>query len=152
MSTTPTLGRLAVHSGHWISQTAGVNKRYCTLSTPIPAIWQALYYLSYHMLSGWRPVFPLGGTWSAGASKNPQVRPFAKKSSYGSFLKPLMGYWQSITQHWTRPVMKMTWKWRGQWRKGNCKEWPRSTTILRCRRAADTYVLYRMTPALKTCK
>jgi len=80
MITAQTKWRSAVHFGNRTWPTAGVNTRQlseCTLITPM---WHLTYSLSYHMVSEWRPVFPLNEVLSAGGSHIPQVRPFAKKS------------------------------------------------------------------------
>jgi len=80
MIPTPTQWRWAVHFGYRISPTGGVNTRQlseCTLITPM---WHPTYSLSYHIVSEWRPVFPLSETFSAGGSEKPHERPLTKKS------------------------------------------------------------------------
>jgi len=51
-----------------------------TQSTPISPMWHTTYFLSYHIVSEWRPVFPLGESLSDGGSRKPQARPFTNKT------------------------------------------------------------------------
>jgi len=111
-------------------------------------MWRARYSPTYHMLSEWRPVFPLAGMSSAGGSQTPQAGPLAKKLLKGSLLEPIMGCWQALTQNSIPRTQKTTLKWRKRRRKGYCTEWPRFTSLWRCGRAAKTYVLPRRNLAL----
>jgi len=45
----------------------------------INPMWRVTYSQSYHMVSEWRPVFPLADMLLAGGRQKPQDRPFAKK-------------------------------------------------------------------------
>jgi len=78
ITTTPTPWRLAVHFGCQILPTGGTSKRNHARSTPISPMWQAAYYISYHTVSKWSQVFPLGKTLPDGGSRKPQPRPFVK--------------------------------------------------------------------------
>jgi len=69
MITVPTKWRLATHFGYRTYWTSGANSRKRTQSTPISPICNARLSLSYHMLSEWRPVFPLGEMLLAGGSQ-----------------------------------------------------------------------------------
>jgi len=71
---------VAIHIGNWKSPTGGVNMRRHTQCTPISPMWHVIYSLSYHMVSEWRPVFPMGEMLLDVDSLKPLVRPFAKKS------------------------------------------------------------------------
>jgi len=115
-------------------------------------MWRGPYSLSYYMRSEWRPVFTFAEMSSAGGSQKPQARPFMKKSSYGSLLEPIMGFWQVLNQNWIPLTQKTTLKWRKRRKKGNCTEWPTFTTFWRCGRAARTYVLPRRTLGLKSSR
>jgi len=63
---------------------------------------------------------------------------------------PITGFWKPITQYQIRGTQKVTRRWTKRCRKGNCTEWPTSTTIWRCGKATRTYVLHRRNLALKT--
>jgi len=80
MITTPNHWRFAVHCGSRISRTGGVCESERTPSTPISLVWHATSSRSYHMVSQWRPVFPLGEMWSAAWSPKLQERRFAENS------------------------------------------------------------------------
>jgi hypothetical protein len=85
MLITPTLWRLAVHSGLWLSPTGGVSKRKRTQYMPMSPMWHTAYSKSYHRDLEWRPLVPWNAMWSAGGSQKPQVRPIANKWKYGSY-------------------------------------------------------------------
>jgi len=55
MIATLTLSRLTVLVGYHIVPTGGANRRTCTQSTPISAMWHMTHSLSYHMVLEWRP-------------------------------------------------------------------------------------------------
>jgi len=76
MITTLTNWRLAVHFGYRISPTGGINKRKHTNSLLISLMWHTIYSLSYHSVSEWRPVLPLGEMCLDGGNQKPQARPF----------------------------------------------------------------------------
>jgi len=109
-------------------------------------------FLSYHLVSEWRPVFPLAEMLSAGSSQKPQARPIAKKLLLGSLLKPLTGFWEALTHKWIQPTQKTTRKWGKKRKKGNPTEWPRFMTFWRCGRAAKTYMLPRKNLSLRTSR
>jgi len=148
----PDVWRLALHFDYQISQKVGINKRKRTQCTVISPMGRAVYALSYHKLSEWRPVIHFRETWSAEDSQNPQARPFSKESSEGNLLKPITGYWQPITKHCIWPIPESTENWTQRQRNRNCIEWPRSLTSWRCNWAANIYVLLRRNPTLKTRK
>ena len=150
MITTPTQWRLAAHFGHRTKLNGCATKKKCTESMLISPMWRPTYSVSYHMVAAWSPVLHLGEMWSAGGIQNPQARPFTKQSLKGSFLEPITGFWQAMTQNWIQQTKKTTWKWRKRQMMGNSTEWPRSTTIWRCGRAAKTYMLQRGNLVLKT--
>jgi len=152
MIPTLTPWRLAVHVSYWISLTGGASKKKHAQSTLISAMWLATYSLLYHMVLDWRPVFPLRETSLAGDSLKPLVRWFGKKLLLGSLLKPITEYLQAIVQLSIPQKLRMTLNWRNKLRKGNCAEWPWSTTFWKCGRAAKIYVLHRRNCALKTSK
>jgi len=129
ISTTPTQWRVAVHLGYWILLTCGGNRRKRTQSTLISPVWRATYSVSYHMVSEWRPVFPLGEILLAGDSQKTQVRPFAKTLLWGSLQEPITRFLRAKTQYRIRQDLKTTRKWRMRRRIGNFTEWPRSTTF-----------------------
>jgi len=113
-------------------------------------MWHAIYSLSYHMVSEWRPVFPLGKLLSAGASQKPQARPSMKKSLWGSLLEPMTGYYQLGAQHWIQWTQTTTRKGWERRRNEHCTERPRPTSFWRGGRAAKTYVLHRRRISLNT--
>jgi len=80
MITTVTQWRLIVHFGYRTQLTGASKKRKCTQSTLISEMWHVTYSPSYHMVSEWRPVFPLSEMLLVGGSHKPQARPFGKKS------------------------------------------------------------------------
>ena len=106
MTTTPTPLRLAVHFSGPIIPNGSTSKKKHTQSTPISAMWHATYFVLYHMLSEWSPVFPLGETLSDGGSRKLQAKPFTKKSLSGSMHKPITGHWQAIILYWIRTKLK----------------------------------------------
>jgi len=75
MITTPTQWWLAVYFGCRTYPTGGINMRKRNQSMSILPMLRAMYSLSYHMLSDWRPVSPLAGILSAGGSHKLQARP-----------------------------------------------------------------------------
>jgi hypothetical protein len=79
MITTATLWRFTVHFAYWISLTGGINEKTCTPILPTSLVWHTIYSLAHHMVSEWRPDFPLGEALSAVGSQKPQARPFAKQ-------------------------------------------------------------------------
>jgi len=143
MITTPAQWRLAEHFRYRTYPTGGINRRKRTQSTPICPMWHGIYSLSDHMVSKWRPIFPLAEMVLAGGSQKPQERLFARKSLYRSLLNSITWCWQALNQTWMQWSQKTTRKWRKRWRKGNCTEWPRFTKFWRCWRAARTHVLPR---------
>jgi hypothetical protein len=48
-------------------------------------------FLSYYMVSEWRPVFPFGETVSDEGGPKPQARPFLKKSLEGCMQESITG-------------------------------------------------------------
>ena len=71
-------------------------------------MWLATYSLSYHMLSEWRPVFPLAEMLLGGGSQKPKARPFANKLFTVSLLEPITGFWLALTENWISHTQKTT--------------------------------------------
>jgi len=78
MITTPTQWSSAVYFACWTWLTGGLNRRKHIQSTPFSPMRCARYFLSYHMFSGWKPVFPFAKMLSTGGSSIPEVKPFAE--------------------------------------------------------------------------
>ena len=76
--TTPAACKLAVHIGYRISLTGALNKSKRTYSTLISPMWHSGYSPSYLMSLEWRPVLPMGKTFSAGESQKPLARPIGE--------------------------------------------------------------------------
>jgi len=76
----------------WWQQQEETDSKYTNLS-----MWRVTYSLPYHMVSEWRPGFPLGKMLLAGGSQKPQARACAKKSLYGRLLERISGFWQALT-------------------------------------------------------
>ena len=104
------------------------------------------------MVLEWRPVFPLREMWLATGSQKPQARPFANKLLNSSLLKPIMGYWQAMTQLWILQMLITPRKRRERRSQTSCTEWPRSTTFWRCGSTAKSYMLHRTNLGLKISK
>jgi len=81
MITTATEWRLIAHFVHQIWPAGGGSRKQCTQSTLISPVQQAIYSLSYLLVSVWRAVFHLGEMWSVGGGLEPQARPSVKRLS-----------------------------------------------------------------------
>ena len=99
MITTLTQWRVGVHFGHRIYPTGVTIKWNRTQSKLITQMCHGTYSQSYHMVSEWRPIFPLRELLLSGGSENPQARPLAKKSFQGRLFEPITGFWRGITQY-----------------------------------------------------
>jgi hypothetical protein len=95
MITSRTPWRLAVHFGYRISLTGGVSRRTHTQSTLLSSMWLATYSLLYHIVLGWRPVFPLGEMLSPEDSLKHQQN-VNRSGSHNE---------TSQTLRWTSPVL-----------------------------------------------
>lgn len=120
MTTTPTPLRLSVHFSCPILPTGGISMKHHTQSMPISSLWHTTYFLSYYMGSEWRPVLPLGKTFTDRGSRKPQARPFGNQSLLSSMEVAITGDWQELIWCWIRPKLKTTYNWRENHRKRNC--------------------------------
>jgi len=80
MIATPTQWKSGVHFGYRTYPTGGVDRKKRTQCTPIFPMWHTTFPLSYHMVSEWRPVFPLAAMLLAGGSQQLLASPNMKKS------------------------------------------------------------------------
>jgi len=66
-------GAMEIVSTFWIPEITDWwrQQRKRTQSSPISQLWHEIFSLSYHMVSEWRPIFPLWEMWLGGGSQRP---------------------------------------------------------------------------------